>query len=236
MIRNSTNEISIKPRVSNQAKVISLVFALLVLAALVYFAYYFGVRSGNSQYEQDEVLIKQLNGTISTQQTSLDTAEQQLIFAQRQKQIQEEAYKQMSAAYASSEQKNQYLGSRLDFYRSIISPEGGESGPAIQAIDYRQESANIAFDITLVQAIKHQANVTGDIVVELLNGESVISQWPESGGRSVNYQYFQQISGVFESATTLENASIKVTLNLRDGTSIENTVAVDIDQSNGETD
>ncbi|MDB4512039.1 hypothetical protein N9060_01115 [Arenicella sp.] len=236
MIRNSTNQISIKPRISTTTKLIVMVAALFMLLAMIYFSYDFGMRSGNSQYGEDAVLIEQLNNTIAKQQDDLDLSQQQIIFAERQKQIQEEAYKQMSSAYASSEQKNRYLGSRLDFYRSIISPEGGQSGPAIQAIDTISEAAqqgsDIAFDVTLVQAIKHKVNVTGNLVIELYNGEDLVKTWPESGSRSVNYQYFQQISGVFESVPALEDANIKAILSLNDGTIIEKLFVVDVEQSN----
>lgn len=234
MIRNSTNQISIKPRASTMAKTIAAVVAAIVVLSLIYFSYSFGVRSGHSQYEQDSALITQLNSTINDLQNDLDQSQQKIIFSDRQKQIQEEAYKQMSTAYASSEQKNSYLGSRLDFYRSIISPEGGQSGPAIQAIDYSSEvglaGSDIAFDVTLVQAIKHKVNVTGNLVVELYDGDAKLSQWPENGSRSINYQYFQQISGVFESVAKLQDASIRVSLSLHDGTEIEKTFIVDAEK------
>ncbi len=234
MIRNSTNQISIKPRVSTKVKVIAAIVATLIFLSLVYLSYGFGVRSGHNQYEQDSALITQLNSTINGLQNDLDKSQQQIIFSDRQKQIQEEAYKQMSAAYASSEQKNRYLGSRLDFYRSIISPEGGQSGPAIQAIEYRKEDgltgSDIAFDVTLVQAIKHKVNVTGNLVIELYDGDTKVSQWPKNEPRSVNYQYFQQISGVFESVEKSENASIKVVLSLRDGASLEKSFVVDVNK------
>ncbi len=236
MIRNSTNQISIKPRVSASTKLVLALISLLAILLVTYFSYNFGKQSGNDQYQQDAVLITQLNSTISEQKKELQEFEQQMIFAERQKQIQEEAYKQMSAAYASSEQKNRYLGSRLDFYRSIISPEGGQSGPAIQALDYRSENtesgANIAFDLTLVQAIKHKVNVTGNLILELYNGGQKIGKWPETGSRSINYQYFQQISGVFESVAELDNANIKATLNLQDGTTIERSFLVNVELLN----
>lgn len=236
MIRNSTNQISIKPKTSKATKVVLFILGILALISIIYFSYYLGKRSGNNQFGQDASLIKQLNSTIATQQEQIEQSQQQLIFAERQKQIQEEAYKQMSNAYASSEQKNRYLGSRLDFYRSIISPEGGQSGPAIQALDHRieasQSGSSIGFDVTLVQAIKHKVNVTGNLVVELYAGDQQLQKWPENGARSINYQYFQQISGVFESVESLEGASIKVTLSLQDGTVLEKTFAVNVEDLN----
>ena len=51
------------------------------------------------------------------------------------------------------------LGSRLDFYRSIISPEDGQSGPAIQDLEPTYENGVLSFDVTLVQAIKHKHQV-----------------------------------------------------------------------------
>ena len=64
MIRNSTNEISIKPRASTASKIILAAVALLALVLLVYFSYDFGKRSGGNQSSQDAVLIKQLNSCL----------------------------------------------------------------------------------------------------------------------------------------------------------------------------
>jgi len=221
MIRKSTNELLIKPKVSPPARIAALTAAILLTALVIFFAYNQGIKSGHLQYEQDRDLIKQLNSNIVDLRQDLSDSEQNLIVAERHKQIQEEAYKQISAAYASSEQKNRYLGSRLDFYRSIISPEDGQTGPAIQSLEMREESSNVMFDVTLVQAIKHKHQVRGNLRVSLYAGDELLGEWPESGPRSINFQYFQQISGVIESATLSENARMKAELQLQDGELIE---------------
>jgi len=221
MLRRSTNELSIKPKMSESAKLAIVVISGLLLVAALYFTYNKGVHSGHQQYEQDRAVIAQLNQTIQGLRGDLTKAEETKIFAQRQQQIQVEAYKQMSNAYAASEQKNQYLGSRLDFYRSIISPEDGQSGPSIQGFDYRIEQDAINFDVTLVQAIKHKNQVRGSLMLQLFDGDDLVGQWPETNSRSISYQYFQQVSGSFSVGQLPQNARIKAKLSLRDGNSIE---------------
>lgn len=221
MIRNSTNEISIKPKMSPAMRLASIAGGIVFFAVGIYAAYSAGVRSGNDRLDQDRLMISQLNDTIVELRSDLDNAEALMIAAQRQRQIQEEAYKQISKAYAGSEQKNAYLGSRLDFYRSIISPEDGQSGPAIHAAEITLDDNRASFDITLVQSIKHKHQVQGTLKVGLYDGNQPVGQWPENSPRSVNYQYFLQVSGAIEAAKLPENARLKVELSVQNGETIE---------------
>ncbi len=224
MIRKSTNELSIRPKMSTQTKASIIVGAILLIAAGLYSAYTLGVKSGHTQYSQDQILIERLNKTIANLRSELSSGGDGLIFAQRQQQIQEEAYKQLSNAYANSEQKNRELGSRLDFYRSIISPESAQSGPAIQAFESRYESGRVNFDITLIQAIKHKHQVRGNLRVSLTDGQRLIAQWPLSSSRSVSYQYFEKISGTIEvpsSITDIATLKLKVEFTMQSGDKLE---------------
>ena len=226
MIRNSTNDLSIRPKMSRSTFMALIVGGVFCTFVALYFAYSQGVVAGHKRFEEDKALVQQLNGTIDGLRQDLKVAEEGLIFAERQKQIQEEAYNQMSMAYANSEQKNQVLGSRLDFYRSIISPEDGQSGPSIQAVSHRYADDALAFDITLVQAIKHKHQVRGNLRVTLFENDIAVAQWPSANSRSVSYQYFQQISGSIDRPGLLENAKLKVELELQDGANLEQWVKV----------
>jgi hypothetical protein len=221
MIRRRTNDLSIKPKMSSSRRAAILASALALVCVVVYLAYQQGMRSGNAQYADDRELITQLKKSMNEFRDKLASSEQNLVVAQRHKQIQEEAYKQISAGYASAEEKNRYLGSRLDFYRSIISPEDGQAGPVIQSLKVEGDESNINFDVTLVQAIKHKHQVRGNLRVELYSGEELVVRWPESGPRSINFQYFEQITGVFEGVKLSDNARIRVEFELQDGQSIE---------------
>lgn len=221
MIRKSTSDLTIRPKMSRSLVMTLVVVGMLVFFTSLYLAYGQGVRSGHKKFSEDEALIAQMRTTLSEQRVRTEEATQSLAFAQRQLQIQEEAYRQISKAYANSEQKNSVLGSRLDFYRSIISPEDGQSGPAIQDLDYSYADGRISFDITLVQAIKHKHQVQGNLKVTLYQGDGAIAQWPVSSSRSVSYQYFQQVSGFVEPSKPVINARLKVELAVQGGDSIE---------------
>ena len=227
MIRRPTNDLLIKPKMSVSGRALIVAAALSLICVVIYLSYQQGIRSGNSQYTNDRELIIQLNESLNKNRAELASSEQNLIVAQRHRQIQEEAYKQISSAYASAEQKNRYLGSRLDFYRSIISPEDGQAGPVIQSLEVEADVSNITFDVTLVQAIKHKHQVRGNLRVELYQGETLVAQWPGSGPRSINFQYFQQITGVFEGAQLNEGARIRVDFELQGRDSIERWFDVD---------
>lgn len=221
MIRKSTNDLTIRPKMSKSVQFASIFGGLLLLGLAVYLSYMAGVKSGHARFEQDQVLVKQLTASIGELRTDLEKSEEGLIFAQRQQQIQEEAYKQISKAYANSEQKNRVLGSRLDFYRSIISPEDGQSGPAIQALEHQFTPGQLTFDVILVQAIRHKHQVQGNLKVTLYENDVATGQWPNSSRRSVNYQYFEQISGSIETANLTEDAKLKVELSLQNGQMLE---------------
>jgi len=221
MLRKSTNDLSIRPKMSRNTVMILLIGGAFLLFTLVYFVYDYGVRSGHDRYQQDQAMIDQLNETITGLRLDLSVSQEGLIFSKRQLQIQEEAYNQMSKAYANSEQKNSVLGSRLDFYRSIISPEDGQSGPAIQELKQSFGDGKLSFDITLVQAIKHKHQVRGSLRVTLFENDVATAQWPVSSERSVSYQYFKQVSGSIDKQSLADNAKLKVELGLQDGETLQ---------------
>ena len=156
MIRRSTNELSIKPKMSAKARILWSIAALTALVGALVGTHWLGVQQGHADFESNKTKIAQLRVSLNQANDQLRQAEDDLIVAERQRQIQDEAYNQLSQAYANSEDKNQVLGSTLDFYRSIISPEDGQSGPAIQALEHRLSEDEFQFDVTLVQAIKHR--------------------------------------------------------------------------------
>lgn len=197
------------------------VISLLALAVTAYFSYSQGIEKGYDDFKSDKLLLDELSGSSDELQTKLAATQESLIFAQRQKQIQEEAYKQLSKAYSNSEAKNSVLSSRLDFYRSIISPEDGKTGPAIQALDSNYVDNVFTFDITLVQAIKHKNQIRGSLRVSLYQAEKLTGQWPLASARSINYQYFQQVSGSIETKSLSDDAKVKVELVLQSGEKVE---------------
>lgn len=222
MLRKPTNELLIKPKVSSNMRLLTIGVIVLTSLAVLYGVFQLGVRSGNGQIGRDHQMIDQLNEDLENLRDRLAKSEESLVIAQRQRQIQEEAYKQINIAYASSEKKNNYLGSRLDFYRSIISPESGKAGPAIQAINLKSGADKLGFDVTLVQAIKHKHQVQALLFVELFDQNNKrLEQWPNKVGRSVNFQYFQQVSGAFSISELPSNAKIRVLLNLQNAEPIE---------------
>lgn len=221
MLRSPTNQLSIKPKMSTRTRVGLSLLILVLLVSVMALSFQFGMKVGNDRIEQDSATITRLETDLASLQDQLDRSQQDLIIAQRNQQIQEEAYEQMNQAYASSERKNSYLGSRLDFYRSIISPEDGEAGPAIQAFQASRNASGIGFKVTLVQAIEHNQQVMGNLQVSLIEGEQQIAVWPKSGPRSINYQYFEQISGVLEVAEFNQDARISVQFSLQNGEQLQ---------------
>ena len=210
-----------KPRVSSKLIMMLIIIGLVLAAVIAYFAYFQGIKKGYKDLETDKLLVEQLSKTVEELKVESESTQQSLVFSERQLQIQEEAYKQLNKAYANSEEKNSVLRSQLDFYRSIVSPADGQSGPAIQALNSDYDSGTLSFDVTLVQAIKHEGQVQGSITVSILDGDDVIGQWPSTSARSVNYKYFQQISGSIEIADLTQANKVKVELKINSGDTVE---------------
>ena len=221
VIRKPTNDLSIRPKVSRSVIMTFVIIGLFGFLASMYFVYGYGVRSGHAKYEEDQATVAQLNQSMASMKVELQAAQKNLSYVQRQQQIQEEAYRQITKAYANSEQKNSVLESRVDFLRSIVSPEDGQSGPAIQDLQYEYADGKLSFDVTLVQAIQHKHQVRGNLTVTLFEGDVVAGQWPTTSSRSVNYQYFQKVSGVIERATLADAAKLKVELSIKGGEKLE---------------
>jgi len=212
MIRRSTNELSIKPKMARTTQVQLYLVGLVLIASALYGAFWYGGYSSDSGFKADKLSLESLREEISDLEQKLKTAEDDLIFAERQKQIQEEAYKQISAAYANSERKNRELVSNLDFYRSIISPENNQSGAAIQKLEHSLSQGQINFDVTLVQAIKHKSQIRGQLRVQAYLADELVGQWPSASGRSVSYQYFTRVSGTIDSPRILPESEDKIRL------------------------
>ena len=212
MIRRSTNELSIKPKMARTTQVQLYLVGLVLIASALYGAFWYGGYSSDSGFKADKLSLESLREEISDLEQKLKTAEDDLIFAERQKQIQEEAYKQISAAYANSERKNRELVSNLDFYRSIISPENNQSGAAIQNLEHSLSQGQINFDVTLVQAIKHKSQIRGQLRVQAYLADELVGQWPSASGRSVSYQYFTRVSGTIDSPRILPESEDKIRL------------------------
>lgn len=216
MIRRSTNELSIRPKMSPRTKLLITIGVTLLSIAAIYGAFLYGVYSSADRADADKIKLEVLQERVKKLDEELESTQNDLIFAQRQQQIQEEAYRQISAAYANSEEKNRVLGSTVDFYRSIISPADNQEGPAIQAIEPRLGEGKLDFDVTLVQAIRHKSQIRGQLRVQAYVNDELVGQWPSASGRSVSYQYFTKVSGTIEDArlTSDSNSNLRVLVTL----------------------
>lgn len=204
MIRRKTSELLIRPRMSvRQRLALALLIAIIVITSL-YGTYKFGVRSVEANFINNEARIGELEQDVSNMNQTNSELHTDLALAERQKQIQAQAYKEVSDAYAGVVEKNEFLNRRLDFYRSIISPEDGKAGVKIHdfeikyAFDDVTEETKLLFDLTLVQSIRHNINVRADVVIGVYrktDKQNPIVVWPEQDSKAVNFKYYEKISG-----------------------------------------
>lgn len=226
MIRRKTSELLIRPRMSARQRLAMTTIVVIVIVAVLYAVYQFGAQSVQADFVSNRARIAELEKQVAGLNKVNGELQTDLALVERQSQIQVQAYKEVSDAYADVVEKNEFLNRRLDFYRSIISPEDGKAGIKIHdfKIKYAEDGTSLLFDLTLVQSIKHNTNVRAEVVVGLYrNGDKQqpIAVWPEQDGKSVNFKYYEKISDElivpdFQNESA-EELSFKVDVNIRGG-------------------
>jgi len=214
LIRNNTEEIVIRPRLSSPAKAALTLVALVLVAGSAVAAYWLGTRATDSQematqFKQDLEAERQRNQRL---QRSLAQVERQL-------RIDKTAYSELSAALTASNAQMAELDSELKFYRSIISPADNQSGVKIQdfSVERGDEAEQYRYKLVLIQALKHNQTVQGTVNIAIKgtqDGDERVLNAPAGGEKpiAVKFKYFQNLQGVISLPPGFHPAEVTVTL------------------------
>lgn len=215
MLRRSTNEISIRPKWSRDRKIAIASLVIISLVGLLFGSYRMGYRKANFDSVEHGSYITRLEKDLNVSKSKARKLSQELAVAQREVQVQQAAYVGINKDYQKVESKNEELGRKLDFYRSIIAPEDGVSGVKIHDVRTTlNEEGLLDFEVVMIQSIHHDANSRVTIMVELLPGKrarKATQTWPTSGSKVIEFRYSEVIKGIFENVEAKSGAVLRIT-------------------------
>jgi len=164
--------------------------------------------------------------------------EQEIAVLETHREIDREAYKQVEGSLISLQAKIQEQRDAIAFYRGIVSPADGKPGLRVQNLKLSRGAEEREFNLrlVLVQAMKHDRKVSGDVAVSVEGSEDgqdktytltellpadAESAWPFS------FRYFQDFDRqlVLPDGFTPERIRVEVRSRTRSISSIEESYA-----------
>ena len=215
MLRKSTNEISIRPKWSRDKKIVVIGASILTAIGLLFGSYKVGYRKANFDSVEHGSYITRLERELSSVESKAKELQRKLAVAQRDSQVQEAAYGEINKTYQKVDDKNEELNRKLNFYRSIISPEDGRSGVKIHDVRTTLDAkGQLGFEVVMIQSIDHSSSKNVSILIELMESKkarSNIQQWPANGRKVINLRYSDVLSGFFENVQIKSDMVLKIT-------------------------
>jgi hypothetical protein len=163
---------------------------------------------------------------------------QQVAVLETHREIDREAYKEVEGSLISLQAKIQEQRDAIAFYRGIVSPADGKPGLRVQDLKLTRGDEEREFNLrlVLVQAMKHDRKVSGDVAVSVEGSEGgeaktyaltellpadAESAWPFS------FRYFQDFDRqlVLPDGFTPERIRVEVRSRTRSISSIEESYA-----------
>lgn len=159
---------------------------------------------------------------------------EQIAMLETHRAIDREAYTQVEASLTELQAKIQEQQDAIAFYRGIVSPADGNAGLRVQDFRLSRGSAEREFlvRLVLVQAMKHDRKVSGDVVISVAgieNGEEKSYTYtdlkPEDADPkwAFSFRYFQDFDRelILPDGFTPERINVEVESRIRSISSIE---------------
>jgi septal ring factor EnvC (AmiA/AmiB activator) len=222
-----------------------LIGGFLVLLALVaaYLVFEYGRISAG--YDTIDAANERaaLAAEIAARDARIGELEQEVALLETHREIDREAYKEVESSLLELQAKIQEQRDAIAFYRGIVSPADGRPGLRVQ--DFRltrgAEERQFNLRLVLVQAMKHDRKVSGDVALSIEGSEGGVARtylltellpadasqdWPFS------FRYFQDFDRQFllPDGFTPERVHVEVRSKTRSVASIEETFAWAISQ------
>lgn len=184
-----------------------------------------------------------LEAEIAARDARIGELEQEVALHETHREIDREAYKEVESSLLELQAKIQEQRDAIAFYRGIVSPADGRPGLRVQ--DFRltrgAEERQFNLRLVLVQAMKHDRKVSGDVTLLIEGSEGGVARtyalnellpadankdWPFS------FRYFQDFDRqiLLPDGFTPERVHVEVRSRTRSVESIEETFAWAISQ------
>ena len=166
--------------------------------------------------------------------SEIATLKEEVALLETHREIDREAYKEVEASLTALQAKIQEQTDAIAFYRGIVSPEDGAAGLKVQDLRLTRGEAERVYNVrlVLVQSLKHDRKVSGDVVLSIEGEEDgAVASYeyeqllPEDRDRSwaFSFRYFQDFDReiVLPDGFTPERITIQVRSKTRSIDSIE---------------
>jgi cell division protein FtsB len=212
------------------------------LALLVVFTGYLVFEYGRISAGYDVIDAASERGELEAHIKSLDdeieALKQEVALLETHREIDREAYREVEGSLITLQAKIQEQRDAIAFYRGIVSPADGNSGLRVQDLKLTRGAKEREFNmrLVLVQAMKHDRKVSGDVAVSIEGNEDGAGRtyaltdllpadadkdWPFS------FRYFQDFDRqlVLPDGFTPERVHVEVRSKTRSISSIEESFA-----------
>ena len=213
-------------------------FILVLVLVAGYLVFEYGrIRAGYDIVDAAEERAA-LNTEIEIRDDRIAELEQAVALLETHREIDREAYREVEQSLLALQEKIQEQRDAIAFYRGIVSPEDGRPGLRVQDFRLTRGSEERAFNLrlVLVQAMKHDRKVSGDVALTVEGNEDGAAKsyalaellpadaekaWPFS------FRYFQDFDRqiVLPDGFTPERVNVEVRSRTRSISSIEESFA-----------
>ena len=175
-----------------------------------------------------------LKAEISALEGEIGRLNEQIVMLETAADIEKAAYKDVESSLVDLQAKIQEQQDAIAFYRGIVSPADGNAGLRVQDLKLSRADRERVWNIrlVLVQAMKHDRKVSGDVVLTIAgieDGEpraySYAELLPEDadGSWAFSFRYFQDFDRevILPDGFTPEEVTISVQSRTRSIASIE---------------
>ena len=212
---------------------------ILGLAVVVgYLVFEFGrIRGGYDVVDAAEERHA-FEGRIEALQDQIETLQQEVALLETHREIDREAYREVETSLTDLQSKIQEQRDAIAFYRGIVSPADGTSGLRVQDLRLTRGKEERQFNLRLVliQAMKHDRKVSGDVALSIEGSEDGIDKSYTFGqlvpadadkAWAFSFRYFQDFDRqlILPDGFTPERIRVEVRSRTRSIASIEESFA-----------
>ena len=206
--------------------------AVILLGA--YLVFEFGRIQGGYNLVDAVEERRQFEEVIAGLEGEIVALNEEITLLETHRDIESEAYKNVESSLTDLQAKIQEQRDALAFYRGIVSPADGNSGLRVQDLKFVRGKEERAYSVrlVLVQAMKHDRKVSGDVVLTIegdQDGVETTYSYPElkpeegEGTWAFSFRYFQDFERpvVLPDGFTPERINVEVVSKTRSIDSIE---------------
>jgi len=212
-------------------------FVLLILVA-GYLVFEYGRISAGYDTVDAAKELGALEAQIDTLDDEIEALKQEVALQETHREIDREAYKEVEGSLIALQAKIQEQQDAIAFYRGIVSPSDGKPGLRVQDFKLTRGGEEREFNLrlVLVQAMKHDRKVSGNVAVSVEgneNGEArtyvLTDLLPADSERAwpFSFRYFQDFDRqiMLPDGFTPERVHVEVRSKTRSISSIEESFA-----------